>query len=67
MALYSCDADGVIQEYNQRAIELWGREPRAGDPHERYCGSFKIFYPDGRFMPYDACPMARALRGETLA
>ncbi len=67
VALYSCDADGVIQEYNQRAVELWGREPRAGDPNERYCGSFKIFHPDGRFMPHAECPMARALRGETLA
>ncbi|HKW22075.1 MAG TPA: PAS domain S-box protein [Ktedonobacterales bacterium] len=66
VALYSCDAEGVIQEYNQRAVELWGREPHAGDPNERYCGSFKTFHPDGRPMPRNTCPMARALRGETL-
>src|SRR5207253_3369934 len=28
--------------------------------------SFKIFYPDGRPMRHDNCPMARALRGEKL-
>ncbi|HEV2404438.1 MAG TPA: PAS domain S-box protein, partial [Ktedonobacterales bacterium] len=67
VALYTCDADGVIQEYNQRAVELWGREPRAGDRNERYCGSFRIYHPDGGLMPHDECPMARALRGETLA
>lgn len=66
VAVYTCDADGLIQEYNQRAVELWGREPARNDPNERYCGSFKIYYPDGRFMPHEICPMARMLNGETL-
>jgi PAS domain S-box-containing protein len=66
VAVYTCDADGLIQEYNQRAVELWGREPEKHDPNEKYCGSFKIFYPDGRFMPHGECPMARILGGETL-
>jgi PAS domain S-box-containing protein len=66
VAVYSCNADGLIQEYNRSAIELWGREPLRNDPSERYCGSFKIFFPDGRFMPHKSCPMARMLRGETL-
>lgn len=66
VAVYSCDADGLIQEYNRSAIELWGREPIRNDPSERYCGSFKIFYPDGRFMAHRSCPMARILRGESL-
>ncbi|HKY54841.1 MAG TPA: PAS domain S-box protein, partial [Anaerolineales bacterium] len=66
VAVYTCDADGLIQEFNQRAVELWGREPRKNDPTEKYCGSFKIYYPDGRFMPHEECPMARILRGEAL-
>jgi PAS domain S-box-containing protein len=66
VALYACDADGLIQEFNQRAVELWGRKPRKNDPKEKFCGSFKIFFPDGRSMPHEKCPMARALRGETL-
>ena len=66
VAVYTCDAEGLIQEYNQHAVELWGRKPKRNDPSERFCGSFKIFYPDGRPMPHHKCPMARALRGEKL-
>jgi PAS domain S-box-containing protein len=66
VAVYTCDADGLIQEYNHRSVDLWGREPQKNDPNERFCGSFKIYYPDGRSMPHAACPMARMLRGETL-
>ncbi len=66
IAVYTCDANGLITEYNQRAVELWGREPRKHDPEDKFCGSFKIFYPDGRTMPHEKCPMARVLRGETL-
>ena len=67
VAVYVCDANGLIQEFNQRAIELWGREPKKNHAGEKFCGSFKMFYPDGRRMPHDRCPMARVLRGETLA
>src|SRR5437868_11115393 len=66
VAVYTCDAEGLIQEYNQRAVELWGREPKTNDSSEKFCGSLKIFYPDGRPMPHHKCPMARALRGEKL-
>lgn len=66
VALYACDANGVIQEYNQRAIELWGRAPVLGDANERYCGSLRRYYPDGQPMPREACLTARILRGEAL-
>jgi PAS domain S-box-containing protein len=66
VAVYTCDAEGLIQEFNQRAAELWGREPKKNNPAEKFCGSVKIFYPDGRSMPHEKCPMARALRGERL-
>jgi PAS domain S-box-containing protein len=66
VAVYACDAKGIIQEYNRRAAELWGREPSRNGAERRFCGSYKIYYPDGRFMPHEDCPMARALRGETL-
>lgn len=62
VAVYSCDASGVIQAFNRRAAELWGREPAPGDTDERFCGSFKMFRPDGSFMPHDVCPMAQVLR-----
>jgi PAS domain S-box-containing protein len=66
VAVYLCDADGIIQEYNRRAVELWGREPGRNGEKPRFCGSYKIYYPDGRYMPHKECPMARALRGEKL-
>ena len=64
VAVYSCDAGGVIQEFNRHAAELWGREPVIGDTDERFCGSFKMFRPDGSFMPHAQCPMAEVLSGK---
>ena len=66
VAVYVCDADGIIREYNRRAAELWGREPGGNGQGPRFCGSYKIYYPNGRLMPHEECPMARALRGEKL-
>ena len=59
VAVYVCDADGIIQEYNRRAVELWGGEPGQNGEKPRFCGSYKIYYPDGRLMPHEECPMAR--------
>jgi len=64
VAVYSCDASGVIQNFNRRAAELWDREPALGDTDERFCGSFKLFRPDGSFMPHEQCPMAEVLSGK---
>ena len=63
VAVYSCDAAGVIQEFNRRAVELWGCEPVLGDTDKRFCGSFKLFGPDGTYMPHDQCPMAEVVAG----
>jgi two-component sensor histidine kinase len=63
VAVYSCDASGVVHQFNRRAAELWGREPLPGDTDERFCGSFKMFRPDGSFMPHHQCPMAEVLSG----
>ncbi len=35
-AAYTCDADGLITYYNERAVELWGRAPKLNDPLDRY-------------------------------
>lgn len=47
IAVYSCNVSGVIREYNNRAAELWSRKPALGDTDERFCGSFKLYRPDG--------------------
>ena len=64
VAVYSCDALGVIREFNRRAEEMWGRTPELGDTDERFCGSFKLYHPDGSFMPHEQCPMAEVVSGQ---
>src|ERR1700712_2570201 len=60
IATYTSDQNGFITFYNKAAIQLWGREPQIGI--DQWCGSWKIYYPDGRPMPSDQCPMARTLK-----
>ena len=64
VAVYSCDASGVIRDFNRRAVELWGREPERGDTDERWCGSFKLHRPDGSLLPHQECPMAEVATGK---
>src|SRR5665213_2377808 len=64
MAVYSCNADGEIQNFNRRAADLWGREPTPGDTGVLFCGSFELYRPDGSFMPHEQCPMADVLSGK---
>ena len=61
VAVYSCDASGMIRDYNRRAAELWGRTPQVGDTDERFCGSFRMYRPDGTYMPHEQCPMGDVL------
>lgn len=64
VAIYSCDSSGVIDKFNARAAELWGRSPELGDTDERFCGSHKLFLPDGTYMPHAECPMALVVDGK---
>ena len=59
-AIYITDAAGLITYYNEAAAALWGRRPELGS--NQWCGSWKLFWPDGRPLPHDECPMALALR-----
>ncbi|MDQ3845477.1 MAG: ATP-binding protein [Bacteroidota bacterium] len=59
-AIYTCDKQGHILFYNKAAIDLWGRKPEIGK--DLWCGSWKIYQPDGAPLSLDACPMAIALK-----
>ena len=59
-AVYTTDRDGYITLFNEAAAGLWGRRPELGK--EMWCGSYRIFRPDGSDMPLDQCPMAVALK-----
>src|SRR5262245_17169039 len=54
------DAEGRITSYNKAAAALWGRRPELGD--SKFCGSWKLYWPDGTPLPHDECPMAMALQ-----
>jgi PAS domain S-box-containing protein len=60
VAVYTTDAEGRITFYNQAAAELWGCRPELGK--NQWCGSWRLYWPDGRPMAHDQCPMAVALR-----
>src|SRR5262245_6767020 len=59
-AIYRTDAEGRITFYNESAVELWGSRPTLGQ--SKFCGSWKLYWPDGTPLPLDECPMAMALR-----
>jgi len=59
-AIYMTDASGRITYFNEAAIALWGLRPKLNV--DLWCGSWRLFWPDGTPMPHDACPMAVTLR-----
>ncbi|HXI52005.1 MAG TPA: PAS domain S-box protein, partial [Candidatus Saccharimonadales bacterium] len=59
-AVYTTDAEGRIVLFNEAAVALWGRAPEPGKT--KWCGSYRIYQPDGTPLPLDQCPMALALR-----
>src|SRR5476651_221571 len=71
ISIYTTDAAGRLTYYNEAAVELWGHRPALGS--SEWCGSWKLFWPDGTPMPHDECPMAvalkedRAVRGQEAA
>jgi two-component system, chemotaxis family, CheB/CheR fusion protein len=59
-AVYTTDAEGRITYYNEAAALLWGYRPELGE--SKWCGSWKLYWPDGRPLPHDQCPMAQAIK-----
>jgi PAS domain S-box-containing protein len=59
-AVYVTDEDGNITYYNEAAAKLWGHRPPLGD--SKWCGSWRLYWPDGTPMAHDECPMAQAVK-----
>jgi PAS domain S-box-containing protein len=59
VAVYTTDAQGRITFFNQAAADLWGHRPELGS---EWCGSWRLYWPDGRPLPHDQCPMALTLK-----
>ena len=61
VAIYTTDAEGRLTYFNKAAVKLSGRSPEIGT--DQWCVTWKIFLPDGTYLPHDQCPMAVALKG----
>ncbi|QND44297.1 PAS domain S-box protein (plasmid) [Rhizobium lusitanum] len=59
-AVYTTDAIGRITFCNKAAIAMWGVSPKLGE--SEFCGSWKLYWPDGTPLPHDECAMAIALK-----
>jgi PAS domain S-box-containing protein len=59
-AVYMTDPAGRITFYNDAAAELWGHHPEVGK--SEWCGSWKLYWPDGTPLAHDECPMAVTLK-----
>ena len=59
-AVYTTDCQGRVTLFNDQAAELWGRRPELGK--DLWCGSLRMFRPDGTPLAHDECPMAITLR-----
>ncbi|MBC3375897.1 PAS domain S-box protein [Pseudomonas sp. SWRI92] len=60
-AVYVCDRAGWLVRYNSEAAAMWGRVPMLGEGGDRFCGSYRLFLPDGTPLALEDCPMATSL------
>lgn len=60
IATFICDAKGGILQYNQRAVEIWGRAPEPGQTHDQFTANARYFDVDGT-------PLLRSELAEVLA
>src|SRR5579872_6453943 len=59
-AIYTTDAAGRLTYYNEAAVALSGRRPQLGT--DRWCVTWRLFWPDGTPLAHDECPMAVCLK-----
>jgi two-component system sensor kinase FixL len=60
VAVYTTDADGRLTFYNEAAATLWGWRPPLGN--KQWCGSSRLYTPNGTPLRHEDCPMGVALR-----
>lgn len=61
VAMYICDAEGSLVQFNRRACEAWGYRPQLYAEAPRFGGALKLYYRDGRKIPQDELPMGQVL------
>ena len=58
--VYSCDAKGILNFYNNAALKMWGRKPQVGK--EYWCGAYKLANFDNTPLPVECSFMALAIK-----
>jgi two-component sensor histidine kinase len=58
--VYTIDAKGRLTYFNRAAIAFSGRKPRLG--LDEWCVTWRLYRPDGSFLPHELCPAAVALK-----
>lgn len=58
--VYTIDAEGRLTFFNRAAIAFSGRKPRLG--LDEWCVTWRLYWPDGTFLPHEQCPAAVALK-----
>jgi PAS domain S-box-containing protein len=58
-AIYTTNAEGEVNYFNQATMELTGRAPTIGK--SEWCTTWKLYHPNGAPLPYNQSPMAIAL------
>ena len=56
VGVYTTDTAGRITFFNETAAAMWGRRPQLNS--EQWCGSWRMYWPDGTILPHGECPMA---------
>lgn len=56
VACYACDCRGIITDFNQRCVDLWGRLPQ---PSDRFTGAYRVL--DAHGFPLEPKETATAL------
>jgi PAS domain S-box-containing protein len=64
--LWVYDAGGAVIDVNQAALTMFGLASRTEALEHASFEAFRLRYPDGRPVPYEDLPHARALRGHTV-
>jgi PAS domain-containing protein len=57
---YRTDESGTVTHFNQACVDFAGRQPVAHQ--DQWCVTWKLYTPEGDFLPHDQCPMAVAIR-----
>lgn len=58
--VYVTDAEGRLTYFNSTCVPFAGREPVIG--RDSWCVTWKLYTPEGEYLPHDECPMAVAIR-----